>query len=172
MKIDKVSLIFTLLLIVFVLVLTITSFTYTTETRQMPLLVSIPTLVMASFVLISETFYPKLLRRLDVSADDFIGINPEEVEDTEKQSRAKVRVGLLSMYMWMISYCILVFLTGFLIATGVYLVAFLKVGTKVSWLKTIIISTVVWGLMYGVFELFMKVNLFKGILFGEILPSI
>jgi len=161
--------IFTGLLGVFVLTVVIVSFSYSPEARLIPLLVGIPTLLMIVFIFIAEKFYPKLLRMLNVSMLDLGKVSTKETPSGEPRS---IRKGLLVISMWLVGYVILIYLAGFLIATAVLFPLFLKIMAKATWVKAIVMGAVVWGFIYGVFELFMKFELFKGMLFGEIVPSI
>lgn len=171
-RIRKGPWMFTGLLVGLTLILVIASFSYDPKARLIPLLVAIPTLLIGVFVLISETFYPRLLKSLDVSVLDFGGKVPSKAGVSEEPSKAGKGIGLLGISIWLVGYFILVYLVGFLIATAVFLLTFLKVAAKVGWLKTTVISVVVWGFIYGVFEVFMNFELFRGILFGAIVPSI
>lgn len=171
-RMAKTSVMFTGLLGLLALTFVITSFGYETEARQIPLIVGIPTLILTLSVLLGETFYPNLLKRLDVTVLDLgAGISDKEVS-TEEASEMKGRIGILSMYVAVVGYFIVVYLAGLLIASTIFVLLFLKVLAGANWLKSIVMSAVILGFIYLVLEIFMQVDLFRGILFGGIVPSI
>ena len=52
---------------------------------------------------------------------------------------------------WFVGYSVVIFILGFIIATGVFLVLFLKLETKYSWLKTALSTavTIILLLLFG-----------------------
>ena len=74
---------------------------------------------------------------------DFTGGISEEQGLGEKPSEAKARAGVLSMYVGLVGYFILVFPLDFLIANWVYLMVFVKLEAEVGWLRAIVISAIV-----------------------------
>lgn len=157
------------LLFAFVLLIVLTSLSYSPKARLIPLIIGGATLVMVILVLINEV-YPKLLRSFDVSLVSFVARGTGEERDAEKTSKVGKR--LLNISIWSVSFLALIYLVGFVISIGVFILAFLKAYGKVGWVKAIAETVIIWGFCYGVFEIFLKVDLFEGILFGVIVPPI
>jgi len=170
-KIRRGNILFTCLLLVFILIVILTSLTYSPQARLIPLLIGGVTLILGILVLISE-FYPGLLRTLDVSLMDFATSATPTETDSEKPTEMQVVKKVLNISIWLASFLVLIYFIGFLISIGVFVLLFLKVYGKRSWVKTIIVSVLTWGFIYGTFEMFIKVELFRGILFEAIVPPI
>lgn len=169
-KVSKRRLLFAGLVVTFTLVIVLTSFSYFPKARLLPLVVGIPTLIFSILALIGE-IYPKLLRLLDVSLIDYTAgglVKEEESLGKPKDTTRQV----LNLSLWLTGFFILVYLVGFLISIGVFGLLFLKVYGKVGWLKAIVVTAGTWGFIVGMFEVFMKVELFQGVLFGAIVPPI
>ncbi|MFC1945477.1 tripartite tricarboxylate transporter TctB family protein [Chloroflexota bacterium] len=166
---------FTLMVLVIVLAGIVTSFSYKAEARIVPLAVCIPTALLCILVLLSER-YPKLISNFDVSLTDFAQ-GDSEVESrfkkTGKQSgeRPSTKKVLIS-YGWICVFFILIFLVGYIIAIPVAAFLYLKFYWRKGWLKTLVVSLVLGGLVYGGFEILMKADMFEGILFGGITPPL
>jgi len=158
---------FSLLLLLIVLVFVLLSFGYSADARLVPLVVGIPTLALAILVLLGER-YPRLTTLFDVSLEDLGKVGHAESAPTETHSTGK----LLALLAWMFGLLILVFLAGYVIAIPIFTLLFLKISTRASWLKTIIITLIMGGIIYGGFEVWMRGNLFEGMFFEAILPPI
>ena len=66
---------------------------------------------------------------------------------------------------WLGGYALAIYLLGFIIATPVFVLSYLKLhGT--GWLITIIITVVTTAFVYGVFELILRITLYRGLLFS------
>jgi len=168
----KGSAIFTGLLAVLALLFIIDCFDYETKARQVPLLVGIPTLFSALIVLWGEIFSPKLLKRLDVTVFD-LGIDDSDRDEPAREtSKVAGRIGVLNLFVAVVGYFVLVYLVGLLIASGIFVLLFLKVFNKTNWVLSILLTAVTLGFIYSVIDVFMKVDMFKGIIFGGIVPSI
>jgi len=170
-RLRRGNMLFTGLLLAFILVIILTSLTYSPKARLIPLIIGGGTLVLAILALLSE-FYPGLLRTLDVSLMDFAASGAAIEPGSEQPSGVKVAKRVLNMSMWLAIFFVLIYLVGFLISIGVFVLLFLKVYGKIGWVKTIAVSAITWGFIYGTFEVFIKVELFRGILFGAIVPPI
>ena len=170
-RIRRGNMLFTVLLLVFILIVILTSLTYSPEARLIPLLIGGVTLILGILVLISE-FYPGLLKTLDVSLMDFAASGAAKEMGSEKPTEVQVVKKVLNISIWLAGFLVLIYFIGFLISIGMFVLLFLKVYGKRSWVKTIIVSALTWGFIYGTFEMFIKVELFRGILFEAIVPPI
>ena len=78
--------------------------------------------------------------------------------------------GLLKFFAWMIWAIMLIFLIGFHIAIPVFVFTFFKFFGRFTWARAAIATVIAAGFLYGLFEIILKVGLFRGILLGEQLP--
>jgi len=72
----------------------------------------------------------------------------------------------------MAGFFILIYLVGFLIGIPLFIWLFLKICERIHWLKALVATIITWGVIFGMFNILMKVDLFRGILFGAIAPPI
>ena len=162
----KASFWFTMLLLAIVLPFVLLSFGYSAQARLVPLLVGIPALALIMTALISER-YPGLLTLFNIGfAEGASPATPGALAPSERVLRRR----LLAASAWIAGFLILVFLVGFLVAVPVFTLLYLTISGRVNWLKTIVVSLIMGGVMYGGFEILMKADMFKGVLFGAIPP--
>ena len=159
------------LLVTFSVVIVLTAFSYFPKARLVPLMVGIPTLVLALLSLIGEAF-PKLLRSLDVNPRGFGGGKLGNEIRLEKKLEMELTRRVLIQSVWLIGFFALIYLVGFLISIPVFAILFLRIHGKVGWVETLAIAAITWGFIFAMFETFMKVALFKGVLFGAIVPPV
>ncbi len=162
---------FTLLLLIIALVVVSISFSYSERARLIPLAVGIVVSILAILVLIGER-YPRLIRGFDVSLTDFTKGDLEVERRMKAVSKRGVGTSVRTICAWIAGFFLLIYLVGFLIAIPVFVLLFLKIYGHIRWLNTLVVTIVTWGIIYAMFKLVMKVDLFKGILFGEITPPI
>jgi len=67
---------------------------------------------------------------------------------------------------------IVIFLAGFNIRVVVFAFTFLKVQAGISWPKAGIATAIIWGITFPLFEVALGSSLFKGLLFGELVPDL
>jgi magnesium-transporting ATPase (P-type) len=154
------------LLLIFVLVICVTSYSYRPKERLVPLLVGIATLIISLLVLVDEIHPIRLLSRLKIDLMGAAGgVMPEEPE------RRETTILLLHIIAWMMGFLIFIFLVGFYISIALFTFTFLKIQGEIGWLKAALITAIVWCSIFAIFDLTMELHMFKGVLFGEILPS-
>ena len=159
---------FTVLLSVIALIFLVSALDYTGRARLVPILASIPTLLMGIVILISER-YPRLISGFDVSIDDFTRRDSKLEERLKEVAVPHSAKGVLTIYGWMWGFFILIFLVGYLIAIPVSIFLYLKIRERTGWLKALAISIGIGGLIYVGFEILIGAILFEGILFGAII---
>lgn len=85
----------------------------------------------------------------------------EEAEESEKKSSWS---GYLSNGAWLTGFILVTYLLGFLVAMPLFLISYTRwLGTR--WLTAIVIAAATSGVMYGVFEAAMQIELYRGVLF-------
>lgn len=67
---------------------------------------------------------------------------------------------------------VVIFLAGFHIRIVVFAFTFLKVQAGISWVKASIATAIIWCVTYFLFEVALGFTMFKGLLFGELIPDI
>ena len=167
---NKGQLLFTMLLLLFVLAVVFGSLSYGEEAMLIPFIVGIPTVILLTLVLITEN-YSSLFSRFRVSADS--GIAGSMAKDRQKDvgEREPAR-SILAACVWMGGFFGLVFVGGFLVGIPVFVLLYFKFSARMSWLVGTLATVATAGFIYGVFEIAMKVDLFKGIAFGSIVPPL
>jgi hypothetical protein len=116
------------------------SFTYAPETRMLPLVIGIPGLVLSIVQLFTE------LRARPEPA-----VTPEE----------HVREG--RMFAWFFIFVGSLVLFGFLYAGPALVAAYLYFSGKEKWYVALTAAVFAWAILYGVFEQFLGLPLFEGL---------
>ena len=119
------------------------SFTYAPEARFLPLVIGVPGLLLSGVQLIKE------LR--DKPAEP--PVTPEE----------HVREG--RMFAWFIAFVGALVLFGFLYAGPALVAAFLYFSGRERWYVALAAAVFAWIVLYGVFERFLGLPLFEGLVF-------
>jgi small-conductance mechanosensitive channel len=117
------------------------SFTYAPEARFLPLIIGIPGLILSIAQLVTE-----LRQNPDIM------IIPEE-----RRREAK-------MFAWFILFVAGLVLFGFLFAGPALVAGYLYVSGRERWYTAIAAAFVTWAILYGVFERFLGLPLFEGLL--------
>jgi len=161
----------TLLLTGFVLLFCALSLSYGAKERLIPLIIGFGCLVFCTLLLLGQKF-PKLVRSFDVSVHDLMRDRSTKKNTASAVADPEVAKKTVVISLWALGYLILIFLVGFHIANPIFLVLFLKMSGKISWPKTIILTAITWGFIYGLFEIMLKQEIFRGILFDAYLPPL
>lgn len=121
---------FTLILTILVLLIIIETMGYREEARLFPLIISIPTFVMLSLLLIGE-FYPSIMSKLDVGLETLLNIDedqseiPKEIKrERERKQRLSSRLAL-KIIMWMVGFGASLFALGFSVTIPGFIFTFI-----------------------------------------------
>lgn len=166
-RVNKGSMAFIGLLLIFVLVICLNSYSYQPRERLVPLLVGIATLILCLLVLVDELHPIRLIRRLNI---DLISAAGGAMLGEPEEHRTPIQ--LLLIIAWMMGFLVLVFLVGFYISIALFTFTFLTILGKIGWPKAVLITAIVWWSIFAIFDLTMELHMFQGVFFGEILPSI
>jgi hypothetical protein len=153
------ALYFTLLLMAFMLIIVVMSLGYDRETRLMPLIVGIPTLLLLGFQVLLQ-FNASLQARFEIDV-----FSPSSIGSAKSREQV-VKGSLLRHASIIAAYFILIVLFGFLIATPLYLLIFFRSYGHQPWLRCIVGAAIAWVVLYLTFGVAMQYTLFEGILFG------
>jgi len=165
--VNKGRMFFTGFLLTFALIFIILSFGYKPNSRLVPLLVGMGTLIIGVTLLVNEIHPIRLMSKLDISVMDLGG----EVRRDESDERG-VGKKVLSVTAWFTAFFVIVFLLGFHVGVGLFTFTFLRFHGRVSWLKAGITAAVLFGSIFFLFEVALGFKLFRGVLFGELMPLI
>lgn len=122
------------------------AFTFPPQAQLMPLLIGIPACVMALVQLIRD------LRPAVAAAPD---AGPLAREERRREAK---------MFLWLAVFFTGVLASGFIWATPVLVLAFLRFGERESWQVAIIGAIGAWLILYGVFVQLLELFLFEGLL--------
>ena len=165
----KGSILFGGMLLVYALVIVITSLGYPADDGLIPIIIGVATIAIGILVIINEV-KPTLLSSFDVGLVEFAegGRNEENGYQESRGTETGKRLTIISL--WLIGFFVLIFLVGFIISVGLFMLVFLKIYGKFGWIITVAETVVMLGFTYAIFELLLKAELFPGILFGVLLP--
>lgn len=168
MKINKARFAFTLLLFGIILLFVATAIAYGPKAKMIPLIIGVASLILIIPVLINEVYPLAFVKKMEIDLleDYTAGTFAKHSEETADHRK------LIELFGWTIGFFIAIFLFGFHIAVATFTFAFLKIEGRSRWTTSIIAAAVTWGVIYSMFELAMGFRLFKGLLFGEIIPHI
>ena len=161
----------TLFLTAFVLLICLASLSYGPKEKLIPLIIGVGCLVFCALLLLGEKF-PQLVRSFDVSVHDLMRDRLTKKNSASAAVDPAVARKTVAISLWALGYLILIFLVGFHIANPLFLVLFLKISGKISWPKTLILTVITWGFIYGLFEIMLKQEIFRGLLFDAYMPPL
>ena len=172
MKISgKGSILFGGMLLVYALVIVFTSLGYPADDRLIPVLIGIATIATGILVIINEV-KPTLLSSFDIGLVEFAEAGKTEENGCHESRGTEAGKRLIAISSWLIGFFVLIFLVGFIISVGVFILVFLKIYGKFSWIISTAETMLMLGFTYAIFELLLKAELFPGILFGASLPPV
>jgi len=156
------------LLLIFVLFIVAGSFKYDPKARLIPLCVGLGTLVLIALALIDAVRPLAFLKKLNLDPTE--AYRSKEPFSGTKSGSSGTKLGVLMI--WLSGFFILIFFFGFNLGIPLFASAFLKREAGVSWGKSLMTAGLIWGAIFVVFELAMKFSLFKGWIFGAVLPPL
>jgi len=168
MKALKGEQLFSFFLLVFILGFIFISFSYDHKTRLIPLGVALATLLMLGGVIIHDIRPVPFLERLN---RDLTEMYRNEGQSGRKEQKAGGRKFFVFLC-WISGFFLSILFFGFNISIVLFAFAFFKTEAGFSWIKSLWASGLIWGGIFAVFELALDFVLFKGLLFGEVLPPL
>ena len=150
-----------------------TSLGFPGKARLMPLLASIIVIFFTLMAMVAEQ-NPKVSKFSSIGLFDYaqMGTALAQKLKTDKQVEP---VKELDAILWTLALCgllfFLIYFIGFIPAVGIFSCLCFKFYARLKWLYSFIWGVAVSGFTLG-FESIFNLQLFKGILFGEILPPL
>jgi hypothetical protein len=140
---------FSLVLVAVFAYAAVTALGYPEEARLLPLAVALPGLLLA-LVQVALSLRPPA--RVDaVPADELESLSP-----AERTRRTAEIAG------WILGIFAAVYLVGFQIAVPLAAIAYLRVMARESWLLSVVVAAMCWGLVFGIFDRVLHVPLPTG----------
>lgn len=132
----------------------ISAFFWPLKTALFPLVISIPLFILATIEAVALWMQGA---RFTVTKD--FQRPPEEVPGTVARVRSLAAAG------WIAGFFAAILLFGFLVAVPVFLLLYLKLQARESWLFSIVFTAIVWAIFYGVFDYSLHLPFGSGVLF-------
>jgi len=155
-----------LFMLVFTLYCVILALGYGRNSRMFPLAIGIPTAVLLALSIVA-VWKPAILRGADVHLGDSSATEPNIDEIREAQHAPSHVAALIG---WLILAAVGIGLIGFRFAVPLFVLLFARFEGRANWLSAILVAIITWAFVVGYFELFMKFGMFRGVLFGDMLP--
>jgi len=129
--------------------------------RLMPLIIGVPTLVLATVVLVMEiTAQWKGKPRSTEGALDGSRLG-KDLSPKERRAMARRE---LSLILWLVGLVVLIWLVGLLWSIPVFLVFFLWLQAKEPWPLIVAISLGTWAVVYLLFVQILSMDLYQGLI--------
>jgi hypothetical protein len=140
---------------------------YGPNSRLFPVTIGVPTAILVGILLVS-VWKPRLLRRADVDLGDAVlGTGSLGAEEGVTQAKASA---VWRMIGWLLLANLGVGLVGFRFMVPLFVALFARLEGKAAWSVSVIVAALSWAFMVGYFDLLMDARMFRGILFGDLLP--
>lgn len=141
---------FIIVILVFSLAIVIGSLTYSSkEAKLLPIVIGGLVFILTAVILVRELRAKEKPHR--------------QREEWEGEELALSQYKTVAI--WVAAFALGIYLIGFLIAIPAFIISFLK-SNKTGWLKSSIMAAVMVAFVYGIFELLLQVELYRGLLFS------
>ena len=158
----KTETLFTILLALVMLTLVLIAlFSYPLQAKLFPLVIGIPTLILAAIQVVRDTL-PRFQPRKDNAGKG----NGERFSSWIRELKGK-NLGYLLTFAWIAGLILAIFLIGFYGAIPMFLFLFFKLHGQ-RWLFSTIMTIVMSSVLYAVFVLGFKFTFYEGLLFSLI----
>jgi hypothetical protein len=155
-----------LVMLVFTLYCVILALGYGRNSRMFPLAIGIPTAILLALSIVA-VWKPAILRGADVHLADS-SANEPNIDEIREAQHAPSHVA--AMIGWLILAAVAIGLIGFRFAVPLFVLLFARFEGWAKWLAAMLVALFTWAFVVGYFELFMKFGMFRGVLFGDMLP--
>ena len=139
---------------------------YGPNSRMFPLAIGIPTAVLLALSTLA-VWKPSILRGADVTLGSSSSVEPEMNTVGEEQYTP---LHIAAMIGWLVFAGAAIGLVGFRFGVPLFIVLFGRLEGRAGWAAVIGVALFTWVFITGYFEMFMKFGMFRGILFGDMLP--
>ena len=119
-----------------------------------PLSVSIPLIILAAMQLLQSIYGGE-------ETDNGAAVDVEFASDVPVEV-ARQRV--LSIFAWIVTFIVSVYLVGFPWTVPLFIFAYLKFQSAVGWFQTIVVTAITWGCFYGLFQWLVHIQFEDGMI--------
>jgi len=154
---------FTLFLAVLFLAVFWISLGYNPKARFVPVVLSIPMFLLTLYLLLGEK-YPKLIAGFDGALPVSEPKTPPAAVDREVQVKNNKR--LFALIGLLFGTYIAIICIGFLVSIPLFVIIFCRLYGKLPWLQTLLTTAIVEAILFGLFDVLLNSDLYKGIFFG------
>jgi hypothetical protein len=155
-----------LLMLGFAVYCLIAAFGYGPKSRIFPIAIGIPTVILLALS-IAAVWKPAILKGAEVHLGESSSTE-KSLEDIGETKYAPSHVA--AMMAWLIFAGLAVGLIGFRFAVPLFILLFARFEGRANWLAAILVALVTSAFIVGYFDVFMSFGMFRGIIFGEMLP--
>lgn len=136
------------------------AFSFDPRARLMPLIIGIPTFLLSTAVLVVELVAQWKGKKQTGGAMDASRVKEAATEE-EKRSRSRREIAAV---LWLIGLIVIIWLAGLLWSIPIFLILFLRLQGHESWKLTLPISLGTWAVVYLLFVLVLKMELYTGLI--------
>lgn len=168
---------FTLVLTAFVAVLLALTLQYPSETRLMPLVVGVPTLVLLVGLLVVQFSSRVAAMTGGLATGDVLGME-DQVDEVQSRAEGSAdaaatadetepfggRMAVVAMSFWVLFLFALVLTIGFTVGIPAYLVLYYRLRAGLSWVRTVVLTLFVWLFIVVIFIYVLNAPLYPGVL--------
>jgi len=167
-KKTEIEAIFSLFLLLIFLTFLIIASSYDHQTRMFPFIIGFPGLILC-VILFSSYYIPAVSKRLNtIKQKEFFKIDDiEEQENIEKKKKELKKISLkeLNITIWIIGLLFTLYILGFMVTIPLFIFLFSKFREKENLIVSILFSVSSWVVIYIIFILILKAQLYGGIFF-------
>lgn len=124
------------------------------KTGFFPLAVAIPLLGLTLLHFYFELF----------GAPEIIKGPAVEAEFSNQVAPQVARRRVVTMFSWMAGFILLVYLLGFPLTVPLFVFFYLKFQSEVSWIKSVVLTAITWGVFYGLFQRLVRIQFDTGLI--------
>jgi Tripartite tricarboxylate transporter TctB family len=139
---------------------------YGHNSRIFPIAVGLPTVILLALSIIA-VWKPTILKGADVHLGGASSNEPSADEIGEAKYES---AHVAAMMGWLIFAGVAIGLIGFRFAVPLFVLLFGRFEGRANWLATALVAFFTWAFIIGYFDLFMHFDMFRGIVFGDLLP--
>lgn len=168
MKKINANTIFTCIVIFICILFLYFSRNFPERSRLMPFTVSLLVLFLAFIQILFETvpgFKKMEAGKVHFLNEDVQSNQVKNADHCNNRENKKNHLGLYSIIKWNLLVIIGVYLFGFFIALPMFVYLFYLFDGKYQWVRALVITLIFWILVFIFFQVFLNVELFKGIIF-------
>lgn len=167
------NIVFAVFLGIFVMTMIVAALGYGPRGKAIPLLTAGFTLLMIITTVLSE-LNPKIKKKFEIGLIDFEKFKTSKEEDPSPAEASPMEhwKKILGAFGWTAGTLFAIYLLGFHIAISLFGILFLRFHGGVKWFMSVVLTAILYGSVYLFFDVLLAVELYEGIFFGAVPPSL